>query len=129
MDAVVREWLVQAMQDQRHAAQFRMEAQVDHCQGLFYADDGKITSHDAKWLQTLIDILTGLFLRVGFCTNITKTKTMICVPGGIQMLISEAAYKHQSTDQGDSHYQWKQHCISCPECDKDLAAGSLQQHL
>ena len=97
--------------------------------GPFYADDGKITSCDAEWLQTLTDILTGLFLRVGFRTNTTKTKTMTCVPGALQTLILEATYKCQSTGQGDSHHQRKRHCILCPECDKELAAVSLRQHL
>jgi hypothetical protein len=103
--------------------------QVTQHQGLFYADDGKVTSRNSEWLQQALDILTGLFLRVGFWTNTTKTKTMTCLPGHIRTLLSSAAYKRRLTGQGDSYRQRKCQKVDCPECSKELSMGSLQQHL
>jgi hypothetical protein len=46
---------------------------------LFYADDGLLSTRDAPWLQQALDVLTGLFRRIGLATNAMKTKTMTCL--------------------------------------------------
>ena len=49
----------------------------------FYADDGLVQSRDPVRLQALLDTLVSLFERVGLRTNVSKTKTMVCIPGRI----------------------------------------------
>ena len=46
---------------------------------VFYADDGLIAARSPKKLQTAIDLLTGLFDRVGLQTNTKKTEVMTSV--------------------------------------------------
>ena len=50
----------------------------------FYADDALLSSQDPKKLQDALDIIVGLFDRVGLWTTTTKTKVLICVPGAGQ---------------------------------------------
>ena len=50
---------------------------------LFYADDVIIAHWDPVWLQESLDFLIELFEKVGLCTNTSKTKAMIYVPGKI----------------------------------------------
>jgi hypothetical protein len=76
MDAVVRERLAQVMNDAGHTPQHGLGLLTAQHQGLFYADDGKLATRDPEWLQHSTDVLVGLFLRVGFRTNSTKTKTI-----------------------------------------------------
>ena len=56
---------------------------------VFYADDGLIASRNPKTLQTAVDLLTGLFDRVGLQTNTTKTEVMVFVPGKIRIFLSD----------------------------------------
>jgi hypothetical protein len=44
-------------------------------------------------------------------------------------LLSTAAYKRRMTGEGDTYRQRKRRRVSCPECQKDLSASSIQQHL
>ena len=44
--------------------------------GVFYANEGMIGSWDPEWLQGAINILIGLFIRVGIMANVAKSKTM-----------------------------------------------------
>ena len=50
----------------------------------FYADDGLVQSRDPARLQASLDTLVSLFERVGLRTNVSKTKTMVCIPGRIR---------------------------------------------
>ena len=97
VDAVVREWLHQALGEEVT------------CNGLgdlvaeilvaFYVDDGLIASRDPVWLQESLDILIGLFEQIGLFTDAAKTKAMICIPGRIREGKTEeeyAAYKSQT---------------------------------
>ena len=58
---------------------------------IFYADDGLIASRNPKTTQTAVDLLTGLFDRVGLQTNTTKTEIMVFVPGKIRTFLLETA--------------------------------------
>ena len=37
---------------------------------VFYSDDGMIGSRDAEWLQVDINVIIGLFRRVGLMANV-----------------------------------------------------------
>jgi chorismate mutase len=49
--------------------------------GLFYAKDGWLSSPSPGLLQTALNNITELFLRVSLHMNAKKTKTMISHPG------------------------------------------------
>ncbi len=82
VDAVVREWLHQAIDD--GAARKGIRDDVAKWLVAFYIDDGLVASRDPVWLRLSFDILVSLFERIGLYTNATKTKVMTCVPGRIR---------------------------------------------
>ena len=45
--------------------------------GLFYADNGMVSSSDLGWLKSVFDKLVGIFDRVGLRTNFRKTVGMV----------------------------------------------------
>ena len=127
VDAVVRYWLFTMGLDEDSTTGLRHNVQAR--QVLFYADDGLVGSTSADWLQQAFDELIAIFDRVGLRTNPTKTKVMVCVPGSIRAAASQEAYKRRMGEPGDSYRARKRRRVSCPECTKDLAAGSLVHHL
>ena len=56
--------------------------------GMFYEDDSTIRSSDTEWIQGDINIIIGLFRRVGIMPNVAESKTMTCQPGSINTGIS-----------------------------------------
>ena len=95
---------------------------------LFCADDGLIGSREDQWLQQAMDVLVGVFRRVGWAANVGKTKTMTCFPGSMRTGLSNQAYERRVTGQGDSYRQRLHRRLPCPECGKNLAVGSLTHH-
>ena len=57
---------------------------VGHRLGVFYADDGLLLSQHPKWIQVALNILIGLFQKIGLATNVAKLKKMTCQPGSIR---------------------------------------------
>ena len=84
VDAVVREWLRQVMGAETAALGIRGD--VWKFLVAFYADDGLIQARDPAFLRHAFEILVDLFGRVGLKTNTTKTKAMVCIPGGMSLL-------------------------------------------
>ena len=76
VDAVVRQWLRIVLGDEYTMPEVEIDEVVQLFAALFYADDGYIASSDAETLQRSVDVLTGLFDRVGLKTNVDKTKVM-----------------------------------------------------
>ena len=58
----------------------------------FYAEDKLVASRDTNTLQKAVDILAGLFDRVGFCVGTTKTKVIIFTAGRVNTPLSQDAY-------------------------------------
>ena len=87
VDAVIHEWERQLL------LKGLPLGQVCVLVSIFYADDGLIASRDHKTLQLAIDLLTGLFDRVGLETNTKKTEAMVFLPGKIRTSLSETAYR------------------------------------
>ena len=97
VDAVVREWLRQALGEE--AAKNGVAEMARTFIVLFYVDDGYIASRDPVFLQTCLDILVGIFERVGLFTNVKKTKAMTCLPGKIRYSLSKESYKKRFTQR------------------------------
>ena len=74
-----------------------------------------------------MDLLTGLFDRVGLETNTTKTKVMTFVPGKIRTSLSERAYRARIGEgfRGEGKGQK----VECSECGTMLSIWSLAGHL
>ena len=51
---------------------------------IFYADDGVISGNDAVLVQSMLDIYSNAFLRVGLSINVSKTKAMTMLGRKIQ---------------------------------------------
>jgi hypothetical protein len=90
VDAVVREWLHQAIGDD--AACKVIGDGVAKWLVAFYIDDGLVASRDPVWLQSSFDILVSLFECIGLYRNAAKTKVMKCVPGRIREGYIEKEY-------------------------------------
>ncbi len=63
VDAVVREWLHQAIGD--NAVRKGIKHDVAKWLVAFYIDDRLVASRDPVWLQLSFDILVSLFERIG----------------------------------------------------------------
>jgi len=126
-DAIVRYWLSLVVDDGSEVDGLGM--MVQEWLVLFYADDGLIASRNAKWLQMAIERLSELFERVGLRMNTDKTETMTCTPGYISGQESSHAYTRRMEGTGQSYRERRRRRVTCSTCGKDLAAGSLAQHM
>ena len=64
--------------------------------GVFYVYNFIVGLRDPEWLQGDLNVLIGLFLRIGLMANIAKSKTMMCQPGMIRSGILDEAVGQQS---------------------------------
>ena len=94
---------------------------------IFYSNDGLIASRNPETLQKAIDLLTGLFDRVGLQTNIRKTEVIIFMPGNIWIFLTDMAYRPRMAK--DFRGEGKRRKVDCSECCKKLVVGSLAGHL
>ena len=78
VDAVICEW--EGLLIIRHIPLGEIRTLV----AIFYAEDGLIAARNPKTRQTAVNLMAGLFDRVGLQTNTTKTKVMTFVPGKIR---------------------------------------------
>ena len=127
LDCVIRHWKTLTLNDE--GAPDPHGLTVAERLTLFYADDGLLSSIHPEWLQRALDLLVGLFRRIGLETNVGKTATMTCYPGRVPNEWSHHAYKRRLTGDGDSSKDRKRQRVECPECQKSLAKSSLKQHL
>jgi hypothetical protein len=95
---------------------------------MIYADDGLLASNQPDILQGGTDYLVDLFERVGLNANTSKTKSMTCEPQPEQGPISDHAYKRRMTGYGFSYKTRQRRKVTCPTCDKEMAAGYLARH-
>ena len=61
-----------------------------------------VASTDPVWIQSALDLLTGMFDRVGLRTNVCKTVGMVCRPFLAAGLWSDKAYTCRMTEEGMS---------------------------
>ena len=93
---------------------------------IFYVYD--LASRDAEFLQRALDIIIGLFERVGLQTNTKKTQTMICTPGRIRTQLLFESYRRMQRGQVTAA-EWNTHQVECCQCGKVMLASSLGHHL
>ena len=120
VDAVVRAWLVEAT----GSMDILDVRQLLAC---FYADDGLIVARDPVQLQCAFDSLYALFDRVGLKTNTKKTELLVLLPGRIRTCLNADAYKARMSNLYREERRGRR--VSCPECGKGMAVGSLRSHL
>ena len=95
---------------------------------IFYADDAMLASRDLEQLQAALDIIVGLFERVGLRTNTTKTKVMTCVPGKIKTSHTTSVYNGmQEGLVASSELQTRS--VDCAICGQTFQSNTLSQHL
>ena len=87
---------------------------------VFYADSGMVAYTNPRWLQTVFDMLIGIFYRVGLKINLRKTEGVVCHPFRAAGLRADKAYIRQMTGQRE-WFNWT-------ECRKYLTGGSLDAH-
>ena len=76
VESVIGHWL--SLTINNHAANHDdIGEAVGHNLGVFYVNDGMIVSRNPGWLHKDINVLIGLFRRIGLEANISKSKTMI----------------------------------------------------
>jgi hypothetical protein len=127
VDAVAREWL----RELRKGSALEPD-EIDHLMAtffaIFYVDDAYLASHDPEFLQRALDVIVGLFSRVGLETNAQKMQTMICTPGRICIQLPEDSYARLhggATSAGE----WDSRMVVCCQCDALMTANSLRRHL
>ena len=59
-----------------------------------YADNGLVQSRYPVMIQTSLDALVSLFESVGLPTNVSKTKTMVCVLGRSRTCQTQETYNN-----------------------------------
>ena len=99
-----------------------------HQTALFYTDDSMLVSSDPQWLQWTFTQLVGLFDRVGLNTNTGKTVNITCRTCNATGNRSEEAYGRLMTGEGPTFRERKRERVTCRDCGKEVAAGSLDSH-
>ena len=95
---------------------------------IFYADDAMLASRDPEQLQAALDIIVGLFERVGLRTNTTKTKVMTCVPGKIRTRHANSVYNGMQEGLVASS-DLQNRSVDCDICGQTFQENTLSQHL
>ena len=92
VDAVECE-LFRSLREEGNYREAELEELVATFFAIFYVDDAYLASRDAEFLQRALDVIIGLFERVGLQTNTKKTQTMICTPGRIWTQLPFESYR------------------------------------
>ena len=121
VDAIIREW--ERLLIIRRISLGKIRTPI----AAFYVDDGLIASCSPKTPQTAVDLLTGLFDRVGLQTNTTKTEVMVFVPSKICTALSKRAYRVRMDE--DFRGVVKGRKVECSKYGKVLEIGTLAGHL
>ena len=115
IDAVLRSW--------------KAEETYRGSEALFYVDDGLIENNNNIKVQHDLDILIGLFEKMGLKTNEKKTKYMIFRGPAPSKRLSKEAYERHCTGNGLSYLERRKKRVECSICGKEMQMGSLQRHM
>ena len=74
-----------------------------------------------------LDVLTGLFDRVGLRTNTTKTKAMVFLLGRIRTPLTAESYEARMDEEFRAEKTGRR--VTCTICYASSAVGSLRSHL
>jgi hypothetical protein len=126
-DAIIRAWKVGVTYGHITSSDGGGAIQ-EEIAAMLYADDVLLTSNQPDILQGGTDYLVDLFERVGLNTNTSKTKSMTCEPRPEHGPISDHAYTRRMTGYGFSYKTRQRRKVTCPTCEKEMAAGYLARH-
>ena len=91
---------------------------------ILYADDGRIENDNPQKLQEDINLLCGLFERVGLKTNTRKTKFMIIRGPSAPRALKEEIYNKmcgkRKRGETTKYEIWKKQRTECNICKKSL---------
>ena len=87
-----------------------------------------VASTDPGWIQIELEMLMGLFNRMGLKTNTQKTVGMVFQPCWAVGIRADKAYESLIMGEGRSYQERQLEQVQCPEYGKDLARGSLDIH-
>ena len=104
VDNVVRKCLYMTVEDDTFICE-RLVRTVGRSMGFLYVKDGFIGSLDPEWIQRALNILIGLFYRIGVMVNVAKFKMITCQPGTIQLGMSEESIGRRSMVRGDTYQE------------------------
>ena len=90
---------------------------------LFYADDGVITGSDPILVQSMLDIYTDAFLRVGLKMNVAKTKSMIMAGRKCR----ERTFRSEE-NMDVTYKQFQAEKICCDKCNIMIGRSYLKRH-
>ena len=101
---------------------------MQHLEAYLYTDDGIIASTQVTRPQQDFDTLNEIFDHVGLLTNLDKTVSMECHPCSTLGDHLADSYGLQMAGEGLSFQDHMLQRVRCPECDTELAVGSLEAH-
>ena len=81
----------------------------------FYSDNGIITLNQPERLQRVVDILSGLFERVGLRKNTPKTVSMACQTCHVNGRMLVEAYTRRTMVTGPTFRDRQRSRVECPE--------------
>jgi hypothetical protein len=90
---------------------------------IFHVNDAYLASRNPDFLQRVLNVIVGLFDRVGLKTNVQKTQAMICTPGRICTQLPEDSYARMRggiTLAGE----WESRMVVCRQCNTLVQASS-----
>ena len=127
VDAVAREWYWQ-LGEESELEEETNNALMETVFAVFYVDNVYLASWDPKFLQRALTIHVCCFARVGLETNVSKTQTMICMPGRIRTQLPVASYD-QIRRGVVLAKDWDSQKVQYHQCNKMMGASSLYRHL
>ena len=102
LDYVVPHWISLTAEDESDI-RYGLGIVVGSSMGVFNVYDILIGSSDLEWIQVAINILKGLFQRVGLVENVEKSNTMTFQPGAIYTGMSDKAFSRRITVEGGNY--------------------------
>jgi hypothetical protein len=95
---------------------------------IFYVDDAYLASRNPNFLQRALDVIVGIFDRIGLETNIQIIQAMIYTPGRIRIQLPEDSYARMCGGMTTAG-EWESRMVVCRQCNASVQASSLLRHL
>ena len=80
-------------------------------------------------MQAALTTIVRMSERVGFQTNLNKTKGVICKPGFIWGQQGSEAYKRQAIEEGPNFWESKRTRVCCKECGDTMDSSPMRHHM
>ena len=123
MDAVIRHWVAMAAATEEGIDGLNLS--IQDLVAYFYSDNGLIASTQPERTHQALNILTGLFDKVGLRTNTEKMMSMACQTCHTPVIMSVEAYERLTTGIGPTFWELQRMQVQYTECRVEVATGSL----